>query len=143
MVRKALLCMLTLAACAVYSGCGDDENNPVASAPAMTGTWDVTRDHESAVDGFRFEIVEEKGVLSGRFVGPDESYVLHGACSESGVLSLYYYVSQLDTSLVAWGSFEGSANGRRTLLSGTFKAILLPYGIEVLKAPFTAAERGT
>jgi len=143
MLRKMLLFALTLAVCAVYGGCSEEENNPVAPAPTMAGIWDVVLDFPGAADGIRFNLTEVNGVLGGTITTLEGDLSLNGTCSSSGQVTLSYDVPQENPQITARGVFDGSVNTERTALNGTFKAMLLPSGIQVFSAPFTAAKRGT
>lgn len=143
MIRKAVLCMLVLAACAVYGGCSEEENNPAAPAPTMSGTWDVVLDFPGAIDSIRFVITEANGVLGGSINTLEGEKQLNGTCSSSGQVTLSYDVPQGNSGITARGVFDGNVNAERTALSGTFKGIMLPSGVQVFSAPFTAAKRGT
>ncbi len=141
MLRKMLLIALTLAVCAVYGGCSEEENNPVAPAPTMTGRWDVVFESSGAQDGIHFDLTGNNGVVSGTITTPEGDFPLNGTCSSSGQVHLSYDVLQEDTQLITRNMFDGQMNRFWTALNGTFQVVLLPSGKQILSSSFTAVRR--
>ncbi len=140
MVRNALLCVLTLAVMAVFSGCSEDETNPVVPVPTITGTWDlVIQDVEQGE--IRFEITEENGAVSGSLFAASKSCAITGSVDGAGKIDLTYEMETESSTLIEHGTFTGTLNGERTVFTGTLKIVILPLGMEVFNGPFTATKR--
>jgi hypothetical protein len=112
---KKLVALLILTIVLVVPACSDDDD-PVAPAPTMSGTWDVEWWYVKGFsDGGTWSLTENQGTIDGVMFIPNGSSTaldLTGTCSPDGVIYMTW------PTPVGEGVIEGKVSRDRTSFTG-------------------------